>query len=173
MDQIRDVEELYRRYHGRVIAFARKRLADATEAEDVAQDVFLQVHRSIDRYEGRSSVLTWIFGIAHHEVCDRFRRRAPEPVPLDGAADEIAAAEPPPDRVIDASRALHRCGVTLARRASSAQYRIFAMRYAESRSIEAIARDTGRTSPAVRIALLRARRAIASATPDLEDLLAT
>ena len=61
-----------------MLAFAQKRLADATEAEDVAQDVFLALFRSIDRYEGRSSLLTWIFGIAHHEVCNRFRRRSVE-----------------------------------------------------------------------------------------------
>src|SRR5258706_13143529 len=68
--------ELHRLYHRRVLAFAQKRLGDATEAEDVAQDVFLALFRSIDRYEGRSSLLTWIFGIAHHQWCNRVRRRS-------------------------------------------------------------------------------------------------
>ncbi len=173
MDRADDVEDLYRRYHRRVIAFARRRLGDATEAEDVAQDVFLQLHRSIDRYQGRSSVLSWILGIAHHEVCNRFRRRSLERDAFDDQALEVAGAAPPCDRAIDAASALRRCAETLARSASPAQGRIFAMRYAEARSIEAIASEMGRTAGAVRIALLRARRAIAAAVPEVEDLLAT
>jgi RNA polymerase sigma-70 factor (ECF subfamily) len=45
--------ELYRHMHSRVFGFALRRLGDPTEAEDVAQDVFLQVYRSIGQYEGR------------------------------------------------------------------------------------------------------------------------
>src|SRR2546428_7908120 len=92
--------ELHRLYHRRVLAFAQKRLADATEAEDVAQDVFLALFRSIDRYEGRSSLLTWIFGIAHHAVCNRFRRRSVETTAFGDEAHEIAAPTPSADDVI-------------------------------------------------------------------------
>jgi len=41
--------------------------------EDAAQEVFLVVHRQIDRFEGRSSVKTWLFGIAH-KVAANHRR---------------------------------------------------------------------------------------------------
>jgi RNA polymerase sigma-70 factor (ECF subfamily) len=69
--------ELYRRVHPWVFGFALRRLGDPTEAEDVAQDVFLQVYRSIERYEGRSSLLSWIFGIARHRTLSRFSHRSP------------------------------------------------------------------------------------------------
>ncbi len=52
-DAFQELDRLYRR---RVFAFALKRLRDATEAEDVAQDVFLQVFRCIAKFEGRSSL---------------------------------------------------------------------------------------------------------------------
>jgi RNA polymerase sigma-70 factor (ECF subfamily) len=165
--------ELHRLYHGRVLAFAHKRLGDAAEAEDVAQDVFLALFRSIDRYEGRSSLLTWIFGIAHHEVCNRFRRRSVETVGFENEAHEIAAPAPSADEVLDATRVLRRCAETLERSVSPAQRRIFALRYGEARSVEAIARETGRSAGAVRIGLLRSRRALDAQVAEVEELLAS
>jgi RNA polymerase sigma-70 factor, ECF subfamily len=169
--------ELYRLYHRRVLAFACKRLGDSCEAEDVAQDVFLGLFRSIDRYEGRSSLLTWIFGIAHHEVCNRFRRRSVEAVAFGDEAHEVAAAAPAAapaaDEVIDASRVLRRCAETLERSVSPAQCKIFALRYGEARSVEAIAHETGRSAGAVRIGLLRSRRALDTQVAEVEELLAS
>jgi RNA polymerase sigma-70 factor, ECF subfamily len=165
--------ELHRLYHRRVLAFAHKRIGDSSEAEDVAQDVFLQLYRSIARYEGRSSLLTWIFGIAHHEVCNRFRRRSVETVAFEDEACEVASAAPSPDEVIDAQRALRRCAETLERRVSPAQCKIFALRYAGARSVAAIASETGRSAGAVRIGLLRSRRALDKQVSEVEELLAS
>jgi RNA polymerase sigma-70 factor (ECF subfamily) len=165
--------ELHRLYHGRVLAFAHKRLSDATEAEDVAQDVFLALFRSIDRYEGRSSLLTWIFGIAHHEVCNRFRRRSVETTSFGDETYDVAAPAPSAEEVIDASRVLRRCAETLQRAVSPAQRKIFALRYGAARSIESIARETGRSEGAVRIGLLRSRRALDTQASELEELLAS
>jgi RNA polymerase sigma-70 factor (ECF subfamily) len=165
--------ELYRLYHRRVLAFAQKRLNDSAEAEDVAQDVFLGLFRSIDRYEGRSSLITWIFGIAHHEVCNRFRRRSVDTVAFEDEAHEIAASAPAADEVIDANRVLRRCAETLERSVSATQCKIFALRYGEARSVDAIARETGRSTGAVRIGLLRSRRALDAQVAEVEELLAS
>ena len=165
--------ELHRLYHRRVLAFAAKRLGDSCEAEDVAQDVFLGLFRSIDRYEGRSSLLTWIFGIAHHEVCNRFRRRSVEAIAFEDDAHEVAAATPAADEVLDASRVLRRCAETLERNVSPAQCKIFALRYGEARSVESIAHETGRSAGAVRIGLLRSRRALDAQVAEVEELLAS
>lgn len=155
--------ELHRLYHPRVFAFALKRMGDPAEAEDVAQDVFLQVFRSLGRYQGRSSLLTWIFGIAHHETCNRFRRKRLDAVPLDDEARHVAAPQPSPDGVVDAVRTLGRCVDVLDREVSPAQRRVFELRYWDARSVEEIARDTGKSPGAVRVGLLRTRRALASA----------
>ena len=165
--------ELHRLYHRRVLAFAQKRLGDAAEAEDVAQDVFLALFRSIDRYEGRSSLLTWIFGIAHHEVCNRFRRRSVETTAFGDEAHAIAAPTPSADEVVDAARVLRRCEETLERTVSPAQRKIFALRYGEARSVESIAHETGRSAGAVRIGLLRSRRALDAQVAEVEELLAS
>src|SRR5690606_33021044 len=56
--------EVYEQYAQRVFAFALRRLRDRDEAEDVCQDVFVEVARSIGSFQGRSKLGTWILGIA-------------------------------------------------------------------------------------------------------------
>ena len=43
------------------------------EAEDLAQDVFTTFLETLDRFEGRSQIRTWLFGILHHKVLERRR----------------------------------------------------------------------------------------------------
>ena len=68
--------ELYRMFEPRIFAFAKVRLNDFQEGSDLLNDVMLEVWRGAGRFEGRSSVTTWIFGIAHHKVVDRLRQRS-------------------------------------------------------------------------------------------------
>ncbi len=149
--------ELYRRVHPRVFRFALRRLGDPTEAEDVAQDVFLQVYRSIDRYEGRSSLLTWIFGIARHTTLSRYSRRPPKMAPLDEAG-ALAAPVASIEDSIDASRIWERCTRFLQRNMSATTRDIFHLRYSRGRSVAAIARETGKSEGAVKLRLMRTRR---------------
>lgn len=48
------------------------------EAEDLAQDVFTTFLETLDRYEGRSQVRTWLFGILYRKVLERRRDQAKE-----------------------------------------------------------------------------------------------
>jgi len=66
---------LYRALEKPVFRFIRSRLNDPFEAGDILHDVFIEVWRSAGRFEGRSKVQTWIFGIAYRKVIDAHRRR--------------------------------------------------------------------------------------------------
>lgn len=46
------------------------------EAEDLVQDVFATFLETLDRFEGRSEVRTWLFGILHHKSLERHRQLA-------------------------------------------------------------------------------------------------
>jgi RNA polymerase sigma-70 factor (ECF subfamily) len=48
------------------------------DAEDLAQEVFLTFLETLDRFEGRSTVGTWLFGILHHKAQERRRSNARE-----------------------------------------------------------------------------------------------
>jgi RNA polymerase sigma-70 factor (ECF subfamily) len=51
-------------------------LRDRELAEDVAQQVFIEVHRDLARFRGDSSLKTWLIGIAHHRCGDAIKSRA-------------------------------------------------------------------------------------------------
>jgi RNA polymerase sigma-70 factor (ECF subfamily) len=55
--------ELVRRYHNRLLRLARSFVPSAAVAEEVVQDTWLAVVKGADRFEGRSSVRTWLFRI--------------------------------------------------------------------------------------------------------------
>ena len=77
-------------------------LGDGEEARDLAQDVFLQVYRTLGRFEGRSSLKTWIYRIVVNQARNRQRwwrrRRRDASRPLDDitAADEARMADARP-----------------------------------------------------------------------------
>jgi RNA polymerase sigma-70 factor (ECF subfamily) len=68
-------------HEGMVFNLAVRLLGDAEEARDVSQDVFLQVYRTLDRFQGRSSLRTWIYRIVVNQCHNRqrfWRRRRRE-----------------------------------------------------------------------------------------------
>jgi RNA polymerase sigma-70 factor (ECF subfamily) len=62
--------------HGQaVFAFCVRVLRDRSLAEDVLQRVFMEAHRDLDRFEGRSTLAGWLFGIATHRCQDALKAR--------------------------------------------------------------------------------------------------
>jgi RNA polymerase sigma-70 factor (ECF subfamily) len=68
------------KYKQPVMNFAYRMLRDATEAEDLAQMVFVQVYKSASRYEVASKFSTWLFTIARNLCLNEIRRRSRHPV---------------------------------------------------------------------------------------------
>jgi RNA polymerase sigma-70 factor (ECF subfamily) len=65
---------LYARHHVRVYRFALRVLRDRALSEDVVSDVFFEVWRSADQFEGRSAVSTWLLGIARLKAFSALKR---------------------------------------------------------------------------------------------------
>jgi RNA polymerase sigma-70 factor, ECF subfamily len=60
-------------HEGMVYGLAARLLGDTEEARDISQDVFLQVYRMLPRFEGRSSLRTWIYRIVVNQCRNRQR----------------------------------------------------------------------------------------------------
>lgn len=72
----RAMETLYRSYAGIVQHFASRTLNNPTDAVEVANEVFMEVWRKADAFEGRSAVRTWLLSITHNKAVDLVRRKA-------------------------------------------------------------------------------------------------
>jgi len=164
--------EVYSAFFPRVYAFIYRRIGDKAEAEDLTQETFVQLYRSFDSYEGRSSLLTWTFGIAHN-VCSRYFRHCSRW--MVGPKDARELEDHPSDAAIesrlDATHLLKRCDEVLETSRRPAHQEIFRLRYAESQSIRAIAKQLGKTSEAVKVSLRRSRNALVDGVPELDLIL--
>lgn len=163
--------EVYQLYARRVYAFALRRLRDADEAEDVCQDVFVEVARSIRSFQGRSTLGTWILGIAFHEVCNRRRRWSRRAISFEANCGAPPAAEAPLDRQVDAARMLARCADVLGREVGQAHREMFELQLGGAQDMAAIASRVGKSRQAVKISLFRTRRLLGDRVEGLRELL--
>jgi RNA polymerase sigma-70 factor (ECF subfamily) len=101
-------EEIVARYQGRVFRLAC-RLTSETDAPDVLQNTFLQVHRSLPSFRGESRFATWLYRIATNAALMLRRGRARKPAEsLDAFMprfDEHGIHADPPSQLLVASRA--------------------------------------------------------------------
>jgi RNA polymerase sigma-70 factor (ECF subfamily) len=86
-------DELFARYRAPVYSFFRRRLQRQSRAEDLTQETFLAVLRATERYEPRSPVRSYLFGIAYR-LLSAERRKAGREVeePVDPAAADRTEA---------------------------------------------------------------------------------
>jgi RNA polymerase sigma-70 factor (ECF subfamily) len=97
--------ELVRRYRKRIYALALHLTGSTSDADDIAQEVFLSAHRGLAGFEGKSEFFTWVYRIAVNRALNvrRDRGRRPEDslddprielaVQVDAAGDPARAAE--------------------------------------------------------------------------------
>ncbi len=110
-------EALVEKYKQPVINLAWRTLGDPDEAEDLAQNVFIQVHRSAARYQASAKFSTWLFTIARNLCLNEIRRRSRHPAePLEPAVETEDAAPrqyedhqttPPPEALLQSELVDH------------------------------------------------------------------
>ena len=68
-------EEIYNRHHRRVYSICLRMLQRTSEAEDLTQDVFIQLYRKIGSFRGDSAFTTWLHRMTVNQVLMHFRKR--------------------------------------------------------------------------------------------------
>ena len=69
-------EELYRRHHRRVYSLCLRMTQNVSEAEDLAQEAFVQLFRKIGSFRGESAFTTWLHRLTVNQVLMHFRKRS-------------------------------------------------------------------------------------------------
>ena len=93
------VDALYARFGRPLYAYVRSLVGDESLAEEVVQDTFVAAWRGAGRFEGRSSLASWLFGIARRQTRDRTRRAVPDTEPVDRLA-EVPGGDPGPEAAV-------------------------------------------------------------------------
>jgi RNA polymerase sigma-70 factor (ECF subfamily) len=87
-----DLERAFAQHRVELKVYCARMLGSMADAEDAVQDTLVRGWRHFDRFEGRSSVKSWLYRIATNVCHDMLRRRQRRPPPVDLADDGIAGA---------------------------------------------------------------------------------
>jgi RNA polymerase sigma-70 factor (ECF subfamily) len=155
---------LYERYFDRIYAYSYRRLRNHSDAEEVTQETFVTVFKSISNFRGSSSLLSWIFGIAKNlsnNSIRRFqsRREKFESVPSEHFIPNRSLGSCAPDDELSLQRSVEAIRTEM-NELPNWQRRIFEMRHLENMSIPEISAETQRSSDAIRSCLYRTKRII-------------
>ncbi|OBK40645.1 RNA polymerase subunit sigma-70 [Mycobacterium sp. 1245111.1] len=111
-DDRQDFGRLAEPFRRELIAYGYRMLGSLDDAEEIVQDVYLEAWRAYDRFEGRSSLRTWLYRIATRAFIKGVERRNRRPLPSDlsgpavdasapiRSAAEVAWLQPVPDSVL-------------------------------------------------------------------------
>lgn len=141
-------DELYSLHHGAIQRYVRYRVSDASAAEDLAADVFLEAVRGIGRYGYRGVAFrAWLYRIAHNLTVDFRKRQATRQLHEnsdDAAANQVPDADfaPGVDRARDIRDALMQL--------TDEQQQVVILRFFEGLSLEETAVATGRKPGAIK-----------------------
>lgn len=150
-----DLARIYDAYEGKVRAYAAKLLGPA-EADDVSQEVFIKVGRSLDALADPTKLASWLWAVTLNTVRDVARKRSARPAadgPMANVAD--AAAATPEEAAI--RNEMVACYVDYVKRLPRNYHEVYALREFEDLSNDEIARRLSLSLATVKIRLHRAR----------------
>jgi len=155
------------RYKDMVFTLSLKMLKGREEAEEVSQDIFLKIYKSLNKFNGESKLSTWIYKVAFNTCLDRLKKNKrlqpfagldeftePEALSLMNVLDSIEDKE--------RKQMIQDCMHLLPGEDSF----LLTLYYFEEQSLEEIAKIIGITPNNVKIRLYRSRKKLASLLKD-------
>jgi RNA polymerase sigma-70 factor (ECF subfamily) len=154
----RALQQLYSRHHVRIYRFALRFLNDEAAAEDIVSEVFIDVWRQAERFEGRSQVTTWLLAIARNKSLSLLRRRSSEELDDEVAEFIEDPSDNPEAAMLKSQRAsmLQDCLTQL----SPAHREIVDLVYYHEKSVEEVAEIISVPANTVKTRMFYARKRI-------------
>jgi len=151
---------LYRRHYGRLLSFIQRKIRSDALAEEIVSDVMLVLWQSAGSFTGASSVLTWLYGVAHRQMLRALERNRKHSAAfsddefLASTADAHPHANPESAAITDSeSQLLERALATLSK-----EHRAVVELTATGHNSVEIARMVGCLENTVRTRLFHARQ---------------
>lgn len=110
----RAFRSLLEQHHALIYTVVRGIVRDASEAEDVEQEVFVKIYRGLPEFRGSARLSTWIYRIARNEALNAVARRRPEQVSLEEAT-EARSGDADPEETMTRAQEVERLDACMAR----------------------------------------------------------
>jgi RNA polymerase sigma-70 factor (ECF subfamily) len=149
------MQVFFQRHNVRVYHFLLRLIGNASAAEDIVSEVFLNVWRHAGSFEGKCQATTWLLAIARHKAMSVLRRRSETQLDDDSAAtiaDPSDDAETVLDRK-DRGKIIRKCLMQL----SPSHREIIDLVYYHEKSVEEVARIVGVPKSTVKTRMFYAR----------------
>jgi len=150
------MQVLFARHQVRVYRFVLRLVGNQAVAEDLISEVFLDVWRQADRFEGRSAVSTWLLAIARFKALSLMRRKPDEELDEETAGAIEDRSDDPEVSVQkkDKSAALRKCLQAL----SSEHREVIDLVYYHEKSVQEVAQIVGIPEATVKTRMFYARK---------------
>jgi len=150
--------QIYETYYPRCFGFFRSRVLDTNIAADLTQEAFLRAYGAMARFDSSRRVDSWLMGICRNVLREYVRReRRRREIPWAQLCLEIAEIAGDDDgEHVDMMPHLPGCISQLAPKTEA----VLRAHYFEGKMLAVVATDKGQALSAVKMTLLRARRAL-------------
>jgi RNA polymerase sigma-70 factor (ECF subfamily) len=161
------ITDLYNAYFDRLYSLVFNQVdRNRSVAEDIVQETFLAAIESSKKFQGRSSLYTWLCSIAYHKVADHYRRQARERKHMVSGVDVDAVdvtdgsgKQSQPESLIESAETRQVVNQALAK--LPWDYRqVLVLKYVEEMSVQEISQIMGRSPKSVEGLLTRSRKAL-------------
>ena len=151
---------LFARHQVRVYRFALRIVRDTALADDVVSEVFIDAWQHAGRYEGRSTVSTWLLGITRHKALTAANRRPTESIDSETAMNVVDPANTPEAELgqKDTGAVIRRCLASL----TPEHAEIIDLVYYQEKSIKEIVEVLGIPENTVKTRMFYARKRLAA-----------
>ncbi len=151
---------LFARHQVRVYRFALRIVRDTALADDVVSEVFIDAWQHAGRYEGRSTVSTWLLGITRHKALTAANRRPTESIDCETAMNVVDPAATPEAELgqKDTGAVIRRCLASL----TPEHAEIIDLVYYQDKSIKEIVEILGIPENTVKTRMFYARKRLAA-----------
>lgn len=151
------------RYKDLIYTLAMRMMKNKEEAEEVAQDAFIKVYRSLNKFKGESKFSTWIYRVAYNTCLDRLKKnkRTQRTVTIDEYTEhQVKTIDNALDKIEATERqaAIQECIELLPSEDSF----LLTLYYFEELSLEEISKIVGLKPNNVKVKLFRSRKKLAT-----------
>src|SRR6201996_9051844 len=166
--------EIVERYQSKVFSIIYGILRNRNDAEDIAQQVFSKIYFSIQSFDFRSSLLTWIYKITVNECYDYLRKKRVRKLVYESDfstedAQRMESSDPAVDQApaVDRRLAQHDLILKLLSKISEEDRSLILLKEVEGHSVEELSAMTGMNENTIKVKLFRARQKLAKAAERL------